>query len=192
MIENRIETFSEDANLKDYKKICKEFSWENINSEFCWHKTGEVNIGYAAIDSHAENSFLKDQNCLVFSSNHNTIEFTYSEMKILSNQLGNALRKLGIRRESTVFLLLPHIPELYIALVACAKIGAIISLLDTESRKDQIKHHLLDSRGSLIITTKALALNIPDDALPDLNHIILIDGNHLDTEGKNVSLKPIM
>jgi len=191
MIENRISVSCKDANLKDYRAARRNFSWKQTDNEFSWHHTGRVNIAHEAIDRHADNPFLENRNCLVCSSLGYVQEITYSQMKLLSNCLGNGLRKIGIRKGDTVLLMLPHVPELYVSLVACAKIGAVVSLLDTDIQPDKIRHYVLDCAGKAIITTRALAPLIPDNELPDLDHIVLTDTGPVRQE-KEISWEQLM
>ena len=67
-------------------------------------------------------------------------------MKLLSNRFANLLRELGIRKGEPVFLFLPRIPELYIALVGCAKAGAVIAPLYSDYREGAVKERMLDGR----------------------------------------------
>jgi acetyl-CoA synthetase len=53
--ENTLKPHRVNANLKHYEEVYRTFQWDDINAEFSWHLTGKVNIGYEAIDRHAEN-----------------------------------------------------------------------------------------------------------------------------------------
>jgi acetyl-CoA synthetase len=126
MLENEIKPRPEHANLKDYNEACKNFSWDDVNKEFTWHTTGKLNIAYEAIDRHAENPEKAHLNCLIYAHDNHRETITYEQMRLLSNRFGNLLRSLGVEKGDRVFIFLPSLPEQYIALVGCAKIGAVI------------------------------------------------------------------
>jgi len=78
-----------------------------------------------------------------------------------------------VQQGDRVFLYLPGIPELYIAMVACAKIGAVIAPLYHHYRENAVRERMLDGRGRVVVTVPELAENIPVNSLPDLEHVIL-------------------
>ena len=90
-------------------------------------------------------------------------------MKELSGRCGTMLRRLGVQKGDRVFLFLPRIPEFYIALAACAKIGAIIAPLYSEYRDSAVKDRMLDGQGKVIITTPQYLARVPVNELPDLH-----------------------
>ena len=152
MFKNIIQSRIESANLKNYDEAYKNFSWEDVNKEFSWHKTQKLNIAYEAIDRHAENPAKAHLNCLIYSYNGRKGKITYKQMCGLSNKFGNVLRRLGVERGDRVFLFLPRIPELYIAMVGCAKIGAIIAPLYSDYREEAVKNRMLDGQGKVLVT----------------------------------------
>jgi acetyl-CoA synthetase len=163
-----------DANLKNYEEVYKSFRWDAAGSEFSWHADGLVNIGYEAIDRHADNPATADTVCLSYSYGQRKERITYRQMKELSARCGTMLRRLGVESGDRVFLFLPRIPEFYIALAACAKIGAIIAPLYSEYRDSAVKDRMLDGQGKAIITTPQYLARVPVNELPDLQHIILV------------------
>lgn len=173
-LENMLPPYRTDANLRNYDDLCRSFQWDDINGEFSWQETGKVNIGHEAIDRHAENPQISHSVCLSYAYGMRTGKITYRQMKDLSNKCGNMLRKIGVDKGDRVFLFLPRIPELYIALAGCAKIGAVIAPLYSEYRETAVKERMLDGQGSVIITTPQYLPRVPINELPDLQHIILV------------------
>ena len=163
-----------DANLKDYEAVYRSFSWDDAGSDFFWHTAGGVNIGYEAIDLHADSPATADRVCLSYSYGRRKERITYRQMKELSGRCGAMLRRLGVGRGDRVFLFLPRIPEFYIALAACAKIGAIIAPLYSEYRDSAVRDRMLDGQGTAIITTPRYLTRVPVNELPDLQSIILV------------------
>lgn len=182
MFENRLPPRPGPSNLIDYEAVCRSFSWDEVDRAFSWHKTGKVNIGYEAIDRHAENDETADRPCILYRRGNHIAAITYKQMRTLSNRLGSALRGLGVGKGDRVFLFLPSIPELYIALAGCAKIGAIIVPLYSNFRESAVKARMLDGRGKIIITTPNRRPHVPAEEFPDLEHIVIVgESETLDT-----------
>lgn len=174
MFENEIKPRAKDANLKDYDEVYKNFTWDQVDKKFSWYKTGKLNIAYEAIDRHAENPEKANRNCLINSYKNRTDKITYKQMRVLSNKFGNVLRNLGVKKGDRVFLFLPRISELYIAMAGCAKIGAIIAPLYSDYREAAVKERILDGKGKILVTDPRHRRRVPAEELPDLEHIIQI------------------
>ncbi|MBW2306483.1 MAG: AMP-binding protein [Deltaproteobacteria bacterium] len=174
IIENVLRPHNPLGNLGDYEKACRLFRWEQVEEQFSWSQTGRVNIAYEAIDRHAEDPSRAHKSALIYSGADREEMFTYDQMRSLSNKFANVLRGLGVERGDRVYLLLPRIPEMYIALVGCAKAGAVIAPLYDHYREDAVRERMLDSRGRVVLTVPELVENIPFNSLPDLEHVILV------------------
>ena len=184
MLDNIIAPKQKEANMKDYESMYASFSWDDINSEFSWSTTNKINIAHEAIDRHAESPVTSNKNCLIYSYKERKGNITFREMRGLSNKFANVLRSMRIKKGDRVFLFLPRSPELYIALVGCAKIGAIIVPLYSDFMEEAVKERMLDGSGKLLITSTRHRTRVPDEELPDLEHIIVIkEDEHEVTEG---------
>ena len=173
-LDNTLPPHNPDANLKEYEALYRSFRWDDAGSAFDWHTTGGVNIGYEAIDLHADNPATADAVCLSYSNGRRKERITYRQMKELSGRCGAMLRRLGVGRGDRVFLFLPRIPEFYIALAACAKIGAIIAPLYSEYRDSAVRDRMLDGQGKVLITTPQYLDRVPVNELPDLQSVVLV------------------
>jgi acetyl-CoA synthetase len=180
MFENEIQPIAENPNMKNYDEACNSFSWDNVNKEFSWHTTNKLNIAYEAIDRHAENPEKASLNCIIYSHKGRDEKISYAQMRVLSNKFGNFLRSLGVQKGDRVFLFLPRIPELYVAMVGCAKIGAIIAPLYSDYREEAVKERMLDGQGKVLITYPLHRKRVPADELPDLENIIIAGGKASD------------
>jgi len=176
MFENQIQPRAANPVLADYDGAAASFSWEQVNGEFSWHETGKVNIAHEAISRFAENPATARQPCLMYSLRDRREVYTYGDLDGLSNRFGNMLRALGVGQGDRVFLFLPNIPELYVALAGCAKIGAIIVPLYAQFRSTALVERMLDAQGSVLVTTPGHRSHIPVEQLPDLHHIIIVGG----------------
>ena len=171
-----------DANLKDYFKTYKNFSWKNVEKEFSWHKTKKVNVVYEMIDRHAAGR-KKNQVALYFwdpspTSRHpngRDEKYTFLDLKKESSRFGNVLKKYKIKKGDRVAVYLPRTPELYISILGLNRIGAIPVPLFEAFMEAAVEDRLSDSRAVAIVTAPALETRIPFIKLPYLKHLFLVD-----------------
>src|SRR3972149_12112275 len=108
-----IQKFPIRCNLESYDKACRTFDWGEIEKEFDWFPGRRINAAYEAVDRQA-GTWRRNKVALYFEGADGTsARFTFSDLEILSNKLGNVLKGLGVRRGDRVFTFLPRIPELY-------------------------------------------------------------------------------
>ncbi|WP_213525792.1 acetate--CoA ligase [Paenibacillus sp. J31TS4] len=160
-------------NMENYEKTRESFNWKDVEKEFTWHTTGKVNAAYEAIDRHAESS-RKDKVALYYSDNTRDEQYTFGEMKTLSDKFGNVLRSLGIGKGDRVFIFMPRTPELYAALLGSLKVGAIVGPLFEAFMESAVRDRLDDSGAVAIVTTPSQLPRVPVKDLPDLKHVILV------------------
>jgi acetyl-CoA synthetase len=168
-----IPTLEGNHNLVSYEEVYPNFDWKEVEKEFSWHKTGKLNIAYEAIDRHCENA-RQNKIALYYSDAERDESYTYLELKKLSNQFGNVLRNLGIKKGDRVFIFMPRTPELYVSVLGTVKIGAIVGPLFEAFMQGAVRDRLEDSGAVAIVTTPALFNRIPVTELPNLKHVILV------------------
>ncbi len=173
--EERLKVMTTGNQLQDYDREVKQFSWDRVKKHFSWAKTGRVNIAYEAIDRHVDEGKGK-KIALKYSDPSRKEEYTFAALKMLSNRLGNVLRKLGIQKGDRVFLFLPRMPEFYISFLGIIKIGAIAGPLFEAFMESAVKDRLADCEATLLITTPELLDRVPRRELPDLEKILLVGG----------------
>ena len=173
MLDTSIHVSIPDPNLGDYAAACKIFTWADADLYFSWHTTGRINIAHEAIDRHADNPDFSDRTCLRYVHPTKSTAITYSQMRDLSNRFANVLIRLGIQKSDRVCLFLPGIPEFYIAMVGCAKIGAIIVPLYADYMSGAVKSRMRDARPKAVVTDSARLSRIPLHELPGLEHVII-------------------
>lgn len=100
------------------------------NDLFRWFKGGKMNTAYLALDYHVEQG-RGAQTALIYDSPvTNTIQkFTFLELRNRVAKFAGALQKLGVQKGDTVIIYMPMIPEAVIAMLACARLGAIHSVV---------------------------------------------------------------
>lgn len=166
-----------EIGLVDYEKTYKEFSWESIKKEFFGTQNNKVNIAYDAIDRHAQ-TWRKNKVALYWEGADGVCEkYTFLEMKRLSDQCANMLRSLGVKKGDRVFIFLPRLPELYISMIAIAKLGAIAGPLFSAFGPDAVRDRLQNSEAKVLITTPELKERVETVLfeLPKLEHIVVVN-----------------
>lgn len=141
-----------------------------------WFEGGKLNITENIFE---RNLFQrKDQAAIIWEPNDPkdaTVTYTYGELYEKVNQFANALLKLGIKKGDCVTIYLPMIPELAIAMLACARIGAIHSIVFAGFSANALAGRITDAESNLVITsdggyrgTKTIPLkDITDDAVKE-------------------------
>jgi len=162
------------ANMGDYEQACRSFRWEEVEKRFSWYQTGKVNIAYEAIDRYAEDPLHRDQSCLNFEGEARNIRISYGHMKELSNRFANTLRKLGVVKGDRVLIFLPRCPECYVAMLGCAKVGAVCGPLFEALMQATLEERLLDSGAKVLVTSPRMITRLPAADLPDLKHTLLV------------------
>ena len=178
-MENILPPANPRANLKDYREARDSFRWEDVKSEFSWSHTGKINIAHEAIDRHAEDLVRGQRCCLNFEAEDRKEKITYDQMRRLSNKFANVLGKCGVKKGDRVFIFLPRCPEYYIAMVGCAKVGAIFGPLFEALMQETLRERLGDSEASVLVTTPKLAARVPFAGLPNLRHIIFVGAGNI-------------
>ena len=173
-MENILPPSNPKANLKDYNKACSSFDWKMAEKEFTWHRTGKVNIAYEAIDRHVEDPVRGQRCCLNFEGESRKEKISFLEMKSLSNRFANVLRKLGVRKGARVLIFLPRCPEYYIAMIGCAKVGAIFCPLFEALMEVSLGERLKDSGAKVLVTNPEMAGRVLLKDFPRPRAIILV------------------
>ncbi|MBU9723585.1 MULTISPECIES: acetate--CoA ligase [Bacillaceae] len=163
----------ENYNLVDYENEYREFDWSEVEKRFSWHKTGLINMGYEAVDRHAE-SDKGDKVALYYSDKDRKEKYSYQHLREESNKAGNLLKDIGVTKGDRVFIFMPRSPELYFMLLGTIKIGAIAGPLFEAFMEGAIKDRLEDSGAKVIVTTPELVDRVPVGELPELKKIIIV------------------
>lgn len=121
MIKSRIKAERSDANLSSYAETYRSFSWSEAEAEFTWKDSNLTNIAFEAIDRRVlASGHLK---ALVLEKAGKTESFTYLDLMKISCQWANLLSQYGLAKGDRLFIYLDPCPELYFAMIACARTG---------------------------------------------------------------------
>lgn len=169
-------------NLQNYEETYSNFNWSETERNFSWHETGRVNMGYEAIDRHAD-TYRKNKVALYYRDEERNEKYTFKEMKEWTNKAGNVLRNIGnVEKGDRVFVFLPRSPELYFAILGTIKLGAIVGPLFEAFMEGAVKDRLEDSEAKVLVTTPELLNRVPVDELPSLKHVFLVGENIEETD----------
>ena len=150
-----------------------------------WFIGGTINASYNALDIHQ--SSKSDKSAILWEGeNGESRNVTYGEMFTQVKKLANVLKSLGVQRGDRVTIYLPMVPELPIAMLACARIGATHTVIFSGFSATSIKDRVYDSNSKVIITAdggyrrgKIVPLkDVIDDAIKDLDfveHVIVLE-----------------
>lgn len=118
-----------------------------------WFKGGKTNMAYNCIDRHLED--CGDQPALLWEGNEPGEDrvITYRQLYEETTKFANILKNFGIRKGDRVTIYLPMIPELPIAMLACARIGAIHSVVFGGFSAEALKDRIVDAQAKLLITS---------------------------------------
>ena len=122
-------------------------------AEIGWYLGGKLNACYNCIDRHVE-AGRGDDTALIWEGNDSTESrtYTYAELQAEVQKAGNALKKLGVVKGDRVCIYMQMIPELVIAMLACARIGAVHSIVFGAFTADSLVTRINDSQCKMIVT----------------------------------------
>ena len=155
-------------------KWSKVLDWDFRKAEVSWFKDAKLNITTNCLDRHVKND--PDKTAIIFEPNNPNEEYksySYSELLTEVCKMANVLKSMGVKKGDRVCIYLPMIPELAFSVLACARIGAIHSVVFAGFSSNALATRIDDCKSSIIITSdgsfrgeKILNLKkIVDDAL---------------------------
>ena len=143
------------ANEFDWiKPFTKVLDWNFDDYSVKWFEDGQMNITANALDRHLKT--IPDQAAIIYEPNEpgdEAITLTYRELHTRVCKFGNVLKNQGVNKGDRVCIYMPMIPELAIAVLACARIGAIHSVVFGGFSAQSIADRINDSECKVVITT---------------------------------------
>lgn len=143
------------AELIDWiKKPTKisDVSYDLEDFHIKWYEDGELNISVNCLDRHVKNHPYKP--AIIWEGDHPSLHkiISFKELHEAVCRLGNAMRKLGVKKGDRVTLYMPMIPEAMIAMLACTRIGAVHSVVFGGFSAESLGNRIIDSQSKLVIT----------------------------------------
>ena len=143
---DRIEWFS-----KDWESVLE---WDKDDVRISWFKGGKLNITHNCIDRHVNNG-KKNQAAIIWQGedDNDVRTLTYGQLQYEVNKLANVLKANGVEKGDRVSIYLPMIPELAISVLACARIGALHSVVFGGFSSDALYNRIVDCDSKMLITS---------------------------------------
>ncbi len=152
---------AEKGPIKFWEKLAGELKWqkkwgkgfEHQAPYFKWFLNGKLNIVENCLDRHLKDK--KDKIALIWQPepiNEKAKTFTYQELFVEVNKFSNALLKLGVVKGDRVGIYMPMIPEVIISMLACARIGAVHTVVFSAFSATSLQSRLIDSEAKILIT----------------------------------------
>ncbi len=151
-IEDPENFWAEQADKVDWTKKWDKVMDYNFNTaDIKWYLGGKLNVTYNCIDRHLEKR--GDQTAIIWESDDPNLDksYTYKELHKEVSLFSNVLKKHNVKKGDVVIIYMPMIPELSIAVLACARIGAIHSVVFGGFSPDSLKSRILDCKPKLLI-----------------------------------------
>ena len=150
-----------------------------------WFTGGTINASYNALDVHKDDKADKPA-ILWEGENGESRIITYGDMLIQVKKFSNVLKSLGVQKGDRVTIYLPMVPELPIAMLACARIGATHIVIFSGFSAVSIRDRIDDCKSKVVITAdggyrrgKIVKLKeVIDDAIKDLDfveHVVVLE-----------------
>ncbi|UCH82821.1 MAG: acetate--CoA ligase [Candidatus Latescibacterota bacterium] len=131
--------------------------WDRVLNDddapfFKWFQNGKTNISYNCLDRHLGTA-IRNKAAIIWEGEPGDQRvLTYWDLAREVNKFANALRQLGVKRGDRVAIYLAMIPELTVSVLACARIGAVHSVIFAGFSAESIRDRVLDCQASVIIT----------------------------------------
>lgn len=136
------------------KPFTKVLDWNFDDYSVKWFEDGQLNITANALDRHLKT--IPDQAAIIYEPNEpgdEAITLTYRQLHARVCKMANVLHAKGIQKGDRVCIYMPMVPELAIAVLACARIGAIHSVVFGGFSAQSISDRIQDSACKMVITT---------------------------------------
>jgi len=187
-IDNQNKFWEEKAErISWYKKWNTVGSFDYANGKIKWFDGGKLNVSYNCLDRHVE-SGKGERTALIWEGNNpeeNEV-FSYNDLLTEVKKFANVLLRLGVQKGDRVCLYMQMVPQLPIAMLACARIGAVHSVVFGAFSSDSLRDRINDSTCKILITqdtgVRGIKENIPmksnaDKAVeetPSIEHVIVV------------------
>ena len=133
--------------------VIRNVSFDLADFRIRWYEDGELNASVNCIDRHLREH--GEKTAIVFEPDDPATpaeKISYRELSLRVNRLANALRSLGVKKGDVVTIYLPMIPDAAVAMLACARIGAVHTVVFGGFAPHSIADRVGDSQSKLIIT----------------------------------------
>ena len=155
------------------KKWEKVVQYDFVKANIKWFEGGKLNVSYNCLDRHVEAGH-GNKTALIWEGNdpNESKTFTYSELLDNVQKFANVLKANGVKKGDRVCIYLQMIPELPIAMLACARVGAVHSIVFGAFSAESLRDRINDSSCKMLITqdtgVRGTKTNIPMKSNADI------------------------
>ena len=137
--------------IKPFTKV-KNTTYDPHNVSIKWFEDGTLNACFNCVDRHAETQGDKD--AIIWAADEPGVykRITYRELKHQVCRLANVLISRGVKKGDRVAIYMPMIPEAVYAMLACARIGAVHSVVFGGFSAESLRDRVIDARCKVVIT----------------------------------------
>jgi len=130
----------------------KDVSFDRSDLHIRWYEDGILNASYNCLDRHLDKR--GDQTAILWEGDDPARDeaITYRQLHARVCRMANVLRKLGVKKGDRVTIYMPMIPEAAISMLACARIGAVHSVVFGGFSPDALAGRIIDCKSNLVIT----------------------------------------
>jgi acetyl-CoA synthetase len=174
MIRTRIAPENPQANLKSYYETYRSFLWSTVEREIFQDENGRINIVNEAVDRWAGHPDRQRQPALVFEKAGKAETFTYAELKEISCRWANFLVDRGFETGDRLVIFLRPCAQLYVAMLACARVGVLFSTIFPTLGFDELDWIFHNAAPRGVLTDPDLAERLPSGPMKDVEHLFLV------------------
>lgn len=155
-----LEYWSKRAHELEWSRLWDRVMDDDNKPFYKWFVGGKTNIVTNAVDRHIKGP-RKNKLALIWHSEDgkDVRTFSYFSLAREVDKMANVLKALGVRQGDRVTIYLPRIPEVFFAMLACAKIGAVHSVIFAGFSADALSSRIDDSESTLVITADGSWIN---------------------------------
>jgi acetyl-CoA synthetase len=150
-----------------------------------WFVGGQLNVSVNCLDRHVRTARRNKAAILWEGEPGDTRVLTYAELLREVNRFANALKSLGVKKGDRVALYMPLVPELAIAMLACARLGAVHSVVFGGFSAEALRDRIVDQQASILVTADGgyrrghivHLKKMADEALratPSIQHVVVV------------------
>ena len=152
------------AQVDWFRKWDTVLEWDFRTAHVQWFAGGTLNVAYNCLDRHVQ-AGAGDRTALIWQGNNQeeSTTFTYAELLEQVCRCANALTALGVEKGDRVCIYMQMVPELPVAMLACARIGAVHSVVFGAFSPDSLRDRIQDSACKLLVTQDTGLRGAKDD-----------------------------
>jgi acetyl-CoA synthetase len=147
--------WAEQAQIVDWSKPftkVKDVSFAKDDLHIRWYEDGELNVCYNCVDRHLDDK--ANQTAIIWEGDdpENDLKITYGQLHERVCRFANVLKSIGVKKGDRVTIYMPMIPEAAVAMLACARIGAIHSVVFGGFSAEALAGRIIDCESNVVIT----------------------------------------